>query len=30
MDQMVYNISKIIEDTCTAPFIPILTNLITK
>jgi hypothetical protein len=30
MDQMVQNISKIIEDTCTAPPIPTLTNLTTK
>jgi hypothetical protein len=30
MDQMVHNISKIIEDTSTAPPIPTLTNLTTK
>ena len=30
MDQMVQNISKIIEDTCTAPPIPTLTSLTTK
>jgi hypothetical protein len=30
MDQMIQSISKIIEDTCTAPPIPTLTNLTTK
>jgi hypothetical protein len=30
MDQMIQNISKIIEDICTAPPIPTLTNLTTK
>jgi hypothetical protein len=30
MDQMIQNISKIIEDTCTAPPIPTLTNLTNK
>jgi hypothetical protein len=30
MDQMIHNISKIIEETCIAPHIPILTNLTTK
>jgi hypothetical protein len=30
IDHMVHNISKIIEETCTAPPIPTLTNLTTK
>jgi hypothetical protein len=30
MDQIIQNISKIIEDTCSAPPIPTLTNLTTK
>jgi hypothetical protein len=30
IDHMVHNISKIIEETCTAPHIPTLTNLTTK
>jgi hypothetical protein len=30
MDEMVNNISKIIEDICTAPPIPVLTNQASK
>jgi hypothetical protein len=30
MDHLVKNISKIIEDTCTAPLIPTLTNQASK
>ena len=30
MDQMIINISKIIEETCTTPLIPTLTNLTSK